>query len=419
MIAKGTVITHGSNAVRYSADKEKAEIIKVNNLPENITSSAIWTRMMALQQQFKEKTNRHRRMKNTSIRIELSPAREEAVDWTIHDWAILADEFISEFDAVDLSKEVRRESARCTNLQNSQYVVSLHSDSKSGILHLHINANRIDMEGHVNDAHFINRRAMMAADKIAEKRGWVQAKTKRIWNIEQITDDCISILKDMDSFSWTAYETRVKAKGYDIKFKFGRSGIVVGYSIGKGNSWYKSSELGHSRNLTPSRIMRTWEKLHQQFRTASSIPIKDTKTVATTDAKVPQPSSASSIPKQVPTASIPNRPEPVLRHHDISVKDKKYSVDIPEEVNDVLMNDCTMPDNFLWSTLADIQHTAMLLFAGYVDEATELSQSCGGGGSSAESGWGKKEDEDDFAWARRCALRARQMHTRPARRYHR
>ena len=264
MIAKGTVITHGSNAVRYSADKEKAEIIKVNNLPENITSSAIWTRMMALQQQFKEKTNRHRRMKNTSIRIELSPAREEAVDWTIHDWAILADEFISEFDAVDMSKEVGRESARCTNLQNSQYVVSLHSDSKSGILHLHINANRIDMEGHVNDAHFINRRAMMAANKIAEKRGWVQAKTKRIWNIEQITDDCISILKDMDSFSWTAYEARVKAKGYDIKLKCGKMGLVVGYSIGKGNSRYKSSEIGHSRNLTPSRIARTWEKLHQR-----------------------------------------------------------------------------------------------------------------------------------------------------------
>ena len=50
MVGKATVITHGSNAIRYSADKDKAEIVKVNHLPENISSSAIWTRMMALQQ---------------------------------------------------------------------------------------------------------------------------------------------------------------------------------------------------------------------------------------------------------------------------------------------------------------------------------------------------------------------------------
>ena len=77
MIAKGKVITHGGNAIRYSTDKDKAEIVKVNLLPEFISSSAIWDRMIALQQQFKEKLNRHRPLKNTSIRIELSPAREE------------------------------------------------------------------------------------------------------------------------------------------------------------------------------------------------------------------------------------------------------------------------------------------------------------------------------------------------------
>ena len=37
MVAKGAVISHGSNAVRYSAEKEKAEIVKVNHLPENIS----------------------------------------------------------------------------------------------------------------------------------------------------------------------------------------------------------------------------------------------------------------------------------------------------------------------------------------------------------------------------------------------
>ena len=60
MIAKATVITHGSNAVRYSADKNQAEIVKTNRLPEDISPSAMWSRMVALQYQFREKLNRHR-----------------------------------------------------------------------------------------------------------------------------------------------------------------------------------------------------------------------------------------------------------------------------------------------------------------------------------------------------------------------
>ena len=41
MIAKADNITHGSNAVRYSADKELAEIVKVGHLPEGLTTSSI------------------------------------------------------------------------------------------------------------------------------------------------------------------------------------------------------------------------------------------------------------------------------------------------------------------------------------------------------------------------------------------
>ena len=93
MIAKANNITHGSNAVRYSADKELAEIVKVGHLPEGLTTSSIWSRMMLHQAQFKEKLQGHRRIKNTSIRIELSPAKEETEGWTMADWQKLADDF--------------------------------------------------------------------------------------------------------------------------------------------------------------------------------------------------------------------------------------------------------------------------------------------------------------------------------------
>lgn len=44
------------------------------------------------------------------------------------------------------------------------------------------------------------------------------------------------------------------------------------------------------------------------------------------------------------------------------------------------------------------------------DAATSMSESCGGGGSSApDSIWGKKDDEDDLKFARRCLNMAHSM----------
>ena len=74
------------------------------------------------------------------IRIEVSPTAEETKGWSMEDWQRLANDFIREFDAVDLSAKSKRKSAKATNLKDSQYVVALHRDSKSGIMHLHIDA---------------------------------------------------------------------------------------------------------------------------------------------------------------------------------------------------------------------------------------------------------------------------------------
>jgi len=46
---------------------------------------------------------------------------------------------------------------------------------------------------------------------------------------------------------------------------------------------------------------------------------------------------------------------------------------------------------------------ATALFLGYLDKATEISQSAGGG-SAPQRGWGKKDDEDDMAFRQRCFL---------------
>lgn len=51
---------------------------------------------------------------------------------------------------------------------------------------------------------------------------------------------------------------------------------------------------------------------------------------------------------------------------------------------------------------------AVLLFIGYVDESTMVAEG-GGGGTSSDLPWGREDDEDDRAWARRCIKQARSM----------
>ena len=411
MIAKARSISYGGNSLRYSTRKEDAEIVKIHNLPEGLSFSTLWEMMHATQLKFRENLNRHRHLEKTAIKIEVSPSEEETVGWTLEDWVKLADDFIRAFDAVDLSGKAKRASAKSTNLRNSQYVIMLHHDSQSGILHLHITASRIDMDGKVNDDHCIHERAMRAANQVTKDRNWVQAKTIQEANIRQIYKDCISILDQMDSsFSWERYEQNIRSLGYGIEFRRDSNDQITGYTILKGNSRYKSSILGSSRDLTPTRILDTWKELHPG-RSESQKPVSQPETpqvVAPKRRKLPQPK---------PEEKKPVKPIPAKILQKITVGYKEYPVEIPETVFNFFKENADVPEDTLWTKPEHILQTSMLLFAGFVDGATTIADNCGGAGSSATDDWGKKKpDEDDMAFAKRCLERAQQLHTRPPRR---
>ncbi len=415
MIAKAAVIAHGANAVRYATEKDKSEIIKLNRLPEGVPPEGIWQRMVIHQKQFEDRLNRYRPLKNNAIRIEISPARNESEGWTHTDWERLAKEFIREFDAVDLSKRADRASAAQTNLAGSQYVAALHRDSRSGIAHLHIVANRVDMEGNVNDAHFIYERAMEAARRINIRRGWLTAEERSEQNRQQIADDCLDGLRQMSRFDWEEYMRLLGRKGYVVDLRRDAKDIVRGYTIGKGNSVYKSSQLGISRHLTPSKIEQTWRNLH---------PVKQTAAAGTAGHSEAQPAQETAPQQTVQSAeqsaadvaAQPTvQPDPIV-HFDIEVADKLYRVDIPKEAYHILANVLSFADTEAFAaSILDMQKTAVLLFAGYVDAATTLSESHGGGGSAPSSGWDRDKDEDEHEWARRCACMAMEM-SKPCRR---
>ena len=56
---------------------------------------------------------------------------------------------------------------------------------------------------------------------------------------------------------------------------------------------------------------------------------------------------------------------------------------------------------------------ALMLALGYIDSATSFAESCGGGGTTSDSKWGKDPDEDDRKYAYRCLMNANRM-LRPA-----
>lgn len=387
MIAKASTISHGANAIRYSVNKEKADIVKANLLPDNISPEAMYGRMMLVQRKFAENINKGRPLGRNVIRIEISPSEEESRGWTMNDWASLSNEFIRVFDSIDLSGKTKRASSKQTNLKGSQYIAALHRDSKSGILHLHIDANRVDMEGRINDSHKIGERAVMAANIINERRGWMQSEEIGIRHRQEISVCCMEILRKMDKFSWKQYEAELTKRDYKVHLQEKESGGVYGYSIKRGNSIYKSSMLGIGRSLTPSKIEATWAKLHPQER--KSEPTKP-------------------ISQQTRTADITPISQPVIKHYNIATDEyHSYHVEIPEAADNIIRQNCSLEEAHPLAKLEEIQHTALLLFAGYLDAATSMATSSGGG--SDTGGWGRDKDEDELEWARRCARMANSM----------
>lgn len=393
MIAKAKCITHGHSAIRYALDKEKANLIRMNLLGKALDASAVWSQMLIHQKRCEGMYGQRRSLVNNAIRIEISPARGDTEGWTMHDWENLVDDFIRAFDSIDLSAVTGDRRSKCTNLAHSQYVVALHRDSKSGIEHLHLIANRVDADGHVNDDHMIHRRAMQAAVMVNARRGWKQSESVREDNISRVCNDCLDVLRGMPRFSWARYCEELDRRGYEIRLKRDNSGQVRGYSIRMGNTTYKSSELGPGRHLMPSKIEDTWRQMH-------TVPNK----VYDSDRDV--------VRHYGNDARIEQRLDVVYRLHiDSDIKD----VRIPAEINSLITNEISSDNASVEAAQTDVVHIAVALFVGMVDAATDLSCSCGGGVTSPGSDWGRDPKDDDWEWARRCARMALLM-SRPRRR---
>ena len=101
---------------------------------------------------------------------------------------------------------------------------------------------------------------------------------------------------------------------------------------------------------------------------------------------------------------------PQIRHFDFSTDEfHHYTVDIPQNCLDVIDKNIALDADNVFAKIGDVQKTAILLFAEYIDAATTIAAQSGGGGGGATSGWGRDKDEDELSWAHRCAMMANRL----------
>ena len=404
MIMLAKVVPYGGNAVRYALDKEKAKVVKVNHMPEGIDPTAIWYMMKHHCQLHQQDRTVGRSLERLMVQFVLSPSKEEAENFIMHDWANLHDESLETMDSLGLIPKGMEKEVK-TNFRNSMNVGGLHSDSKSGTLHLHMDCCRVDLDGNTNDVHDIHTRAMMAAEIINMRHGWKQPKEIRDMRKEEIKDFCEYTLQKMQEFDIDFYFKMLRMKGYEVTPRYDKGKKLVGYTIGKNASVFKASEVG--RRYMASQLEATWKKLHPEPTQVRVKPASPTVTPCSRPSRPVAPTPTSTQTKVKPR--VQSKPVPSFTTFNIDTPIGCKAVKISNSVKDIFLNEAQVPDGNDTATVENVAHTAMLLFVGYIDAATSMSESCGGGGSAPESGWGKDKDEDERAYARRCLKMAHSM----------
>lgn len=329
------------------------------------------------------------------IRIEISPAKEHTEHFTMEDWEKLWDDFVREYDGMEFRNKQGEIYSHKTNLAGSIFSVWLHLESEGGVPHLHAAVCRKDKEGRTNNDHNIHLRAQYAAERVARKRGWTTAMEIHKTNADEVTGELMEILRTMPSWSWEDYVTRVRKKGYTLKERRDKKDVLRGYTVGVGDVIYKASELGKGRNLMVSKIEATWKKLHNQSVTEWK---QNENKVKPRTATNPEAKPETACDK--PVIDYSSWREGTSRY-ELTHEGKDCKLYIPDNVMQLFDDEFDYRKTANHKELTDY---AVTLFVGMM--SVPAVPSGGGGGTSNDLPWGRKEDEDEMDRARRCARAA-------------
>ena len=407
MIAKAKSISHGINAIRYmsgesESKKHPEKIYHICNqfLSDDMDAMGIWTMMNFA-------SMRKPNVKNNVIRLEISPATEHTKDFSLSDWKDLWNQFVHEFDNQEIYDAKGRLVSGKTHLALSMATVWLHKESKSGTPHLHVAVCRIDQNGRVNNDHVIHLRAQRTAEIIARRYGWTTACEIRDNNLRKVSDDCMNLLKIMPHWSWVEYAYLLRQRGYDVRLRRDKEGVVRGYVLSKGNAKYKASELGYARKLTAKNIENTWHSFHQgnvDARYTYQVARKVKPSEQTTTKCVKSKSEASlskSVEKPKPKMETYSQWQPGMNKVSVSLNDGVYDRFVPKDVSRYFEDEFDYRFVGNWKELTNLALVYFTMLA-----APDVSVSGGGGSTGNDLKWGRDPHEDEMEWAHRCAQAA-------------
>ena len=148
MIAECKSIAHGAAMTECCTRNNRARIVLTGNLTEGLPPLGMWNEMQVIQAKYAQRF-RTKPVQKPVLRFEVSPSRDESRDWTADDWTKLAARFLDELAKASQGKGKDGRKKRGIDLSRAQLFACVHHDSQSGIPHLHILVNRIDLDGHL------------------------------------------------------------------------------------------------------------------------------------------------------------------------------------------------------------------------------------------------------------------------------
>lgn len=422
MTANGKAVSHDAALMEYAITKDRAEFVTSHGLKSNpvlmfnLEASEIIAEFRQHQQNYQNHT-RGRPLDNNILRFELCPTAEETLGWTRNDHAELVQEFISILDSLTNANTKKGTfSTPRTTVGNTQWVAMLHHDGANGCDHIHLLCNRIDRDGNTICDSYLQAKAEMAANILNERRHWKQSMDIGKEHRTKLRTICMDTLREMPRWDWDDYFHRLEQKGFEHFCRRESTGNKIrGYCLYWGNSSIPASEI--DRGLTWGKIEGTWKRLHPEL---------DQQKVGQANGKVKKPIStvgsngnkAHGFVTTIPT----HRPEMV--HYDFASvlpsfrnKNNGTILSFDKHLDNILQKEIFLPDpndykneevDYVAPDRKDIAYVAVALFFGYVDAATSIAESHGGGGGDT-SGWGKDKKDDYEEWMRRCARKASQL----------
>jgi hypothetical protein len=237
MIAKAKAISHGKEAINYALKEGKLGKFLASNLLSSDNPNEIL-------KEFEMMQHYNERCKNKFLRFEIGIAPQDEAKLKTNDLRIICKEF-----------------AKAMGLSDNQWFACTHKDTDN--LHIHLIANRINMDGDVYQTDFVSNRAAKAAEELSSKMGLTianEVRGQKQHDKQQMSPERFDIKKRLQDIAYNELRNTANKTPKNFINALRKQGVMVEPVRNKQNKIYgirfeyegqtfKASEIGKEFGL--------------------------------------------------------------------------------------------------------------------------------------------------------------------------